>query len=313
MEKRQGLKRNSILSRVIDYSIFALVMQGIVTSLTQYLDPWLYLIGVLSIPLLYIPFEALQLYFLQTTLGKGMMGLRVREEGKEKLSFKGAFRAALSLFKKSSRFSVTVSKKRGKVLAIVLSLILMAGLTVNNFFLPGRVGISKVALTQGWTKFVSKEGKFSVDMPSKPDLKMREFPVPPAGITLAMSEYTAKVEGKEGESYSVNHVTLPRSWLLASSKKILFGALYLKYETQIGSDVLSKRLVTHWDRLPALDFVAKQNGQRIQGRLVLAGNRLFQVSKTMPMSAKPVAVATSNDSEKTPDENFIESFNPLLR
>ena len=142
-------------------------------------------------------------------------------------------------------------------------------------------------------------------MPTNPELKMKEFPVPPAGITLAMSEYTAN------ESYSVNYATLPRAWLLASSKKILFGAMYLKFETQLGSDVISKKLVTHSERFPALDFVVKQNGQKVQGRLVLSGNRLYQISKSGPMSAKPEAKTTS-DGKKSPDENFIESFN-LLR
>ncbi len=314
MEERQGSNKKRILSRVIDYSIFALTAQGIVSIFIPFLDLWQLLLGALCIPLLYIPVEALQLYLWQTTLGKALLGLTVREEGKKKLSLKGAFKAALSVFKPSVRFSTLVTnKRRGKVLSLLMSLLLMGGLTFNNFIMPVSMGSSMVALTIGWTKFVSKDGKFSVDMPSKPDFHLREFPVPPAGITLTLSEYTAKVDGKENESYSVNYVTLPRSWLLASSKRILFGGLYLKYETQLGSDVLSKREAKHWNRFPAVDFVAKQNGQRIQGRLILAGNRLFQISKSTPMSAKVETKKTANDGEKTPDENFIESFNPLLR
>ena len=306
-------KRKRFLSRVVDYAVFGLVAQAVTLVLTPYLDLWVSLIGVLCIPLLYVPFEAIQLYFWQTTLGKALFGLKVSEEGKEKLSFKGALSAALSVFKRSKRFSVNSSmKRRGKLLATVLTIVLMGSLTVSNFFLPSTFGISMVALTDGWTKFVSKEGKFSVDMPSKPDLKMREFPVPPAGITLAMSEYTAKMDGKDNESYSVNYVNLPRSWLLASSKKILFGAMYLKFETQLGSDVISKKLVKHWDRFPALDFVAKQNGKKVKGRLVLSGNRLYQISKSGPMSEKAEPKTTA-DGKKSPDENFIQSFNPLLR
>ena len=205
-----------------------------------------------------------------------------------------------------------VPKKKGKLLATVLTALLLGSFTVSNFLIPSTLGLSTVTLNAGWTKFVSKEGKFSVDMPSKPEFRMGEFPVPPAGITLALSDYTAKVDGKDNESYTVNHASLQRAWLLASSKKILFGAMYLKFETQLGSDVMSKKLVTHLDRFPALDFVAKQNGQRIEGRLVLCGNRLYQISKSSPMSSKPAAKPTA-DGQKSPDENFIESFVPVAR
>lgn len=312
MIEQQGSKISSIFSRVIDYALFGLVLQGVVSSVIPFLDLWQLLLGALCIPLLYIPVEAVQLYLWQTTLGKALLGQRVREEGRGRFSLRGAFRAALTVFKPSARISTLVTtKRRGKVLSLLVSLLLMGGVTFNNFIMPGGLGSSMVALTSGWTKFVSKEGKFSVDMPSKPDFHLREFPVPQAGLTLTLNEYTAK--GEEEEAYSVNYVVLPRSWLLASSKKILFAALYLKYETQLGSDVLKKRLVTHWNRLPAVDFEAKQNGQRIVGRLVLAGSRLFQVSKSMPLSKKVEVKTTGDSGEKSPDENFVASFNPLLK
>lgn len=300
---------NKLLSRLVDYSLFALIAQSVASVLMPFVDLWVYAVGIVCIPLLYIPFEAIQLYFFQTTLGKALFGMKVQDEGKGKLSWKGAFKAALSVFKKNSRFSL-VPRGKGKLLTTVLTALLLGGLTINNFFIPTSFSGSTVALTDGWMRFVSKEGKFSVDMPTKPEFRMGEFPVPPAGITLALSDYTAKVEGSDNEAYSVNYATLPRAWLVASSKKILFGAMYLKFETQLGSDVISKKLVTHLDRFAALDFVAKQNGQRIEGRLVLAGNRLYQISKSSPMSSTPAAKATA-DGKKSPEENFILSFNPL--
>lgn len=314
MEEKKGSKLNRLFSRIIDYSIFALALHAVVSSIVSYLDPLVYLIGAVCIPVLYIPFEALQLYFWQTTFGKGVCGLCMKEEGRERFSLKGAFRAALAVFWKSGRFSVVSSmKKRRRVVSTLVTLLLSAGLLVNHFFFIDSMGFSATTLNQGWVKFISKEGKFSVDMPSKTEFQMKEFPIPPAGITLAMNEFTSKAEGEGSEVYSVSYVVLPRSWLLASSKKVLLGALYLKYETQLGSDVLSKKPVMHLNRLPAIDFVAKQNDRKIEGRLILSGNRLFQISKTTPIAAQPVAKEASAPGEKTLGENFVDSFNPLLR
>lgn len=299
------MKVKRFFAKASDYLLFGATLSRVVELYIPYIDPWIQLIGALCIPLLYVPFEALQLYLFQTTLGKALIGLKVCENGRFKISGKGAFRSAFSLFKQSPCHTVTQTrKKRGRVVSAIGSLALMGGCTFSNFLLPGSLGGSGVTLNKGWIRFVSKEGRFSIDMPRAPEVQMSEFPVPPAGITLSMSVYNAPVDDEATEYYTVSHVTLPRSWLLAGSKKILFSGLYLKYETRFGSDVLSKKLTSHWEKYPAVDFVAKVNGKFVQGRLVLVGNKLFQVTKTGPKKAQMTA--------ESPEDNFIISFNPTV-
>ncbi len=309
MQSRVGVFKRAV-AKIIDYSLVALLLHSLVWTWAPFLDPIYVLLALCTTPLFSIPLQALQLKLFKTTLGNAVMGFLVHSEGGGPLTLKKAFYVALSL---SSRASGTeLIPHRSKILrlsSLALCTALIVFLTLGLQLFPSKLPSSDIPLSSGWVRFYSDENKFTVDFPQDPECFLREFPVPPAGITLAMTEYLAKASDAE-ESYSLSYVTLPRSWLIAPAKKILQGALYLSYETALGSDVLTKRMTTHHGKYPAIDFIAKQNGQWVQGRILLSHGKLYQVSKRTPLTpaTKPSLPADTQEGAASQEITFIDSF-----
>ncbi|HCJ84564.1 MAG: hypothetical protein A2Y28_01775 [Chlamydiae bacterium GWC2_50_10] len=310
-EKRVSLAYR-IFSRLIDYTLCALLLHSSTWFLPFAVEPLFYLLGALALPLIAIPLEALTLFNWQTTPGRALIGIRMLEEGKKTLSFKGAWRASLFFLKRSRRLSCIFSMgRKGRILASFMTLFVTTAFAIGTLFFPQARPLALLQKAEGWLNFVSSEGRFSIYFPVKPILQHKAIEIAQAKTTLELQEYVAALpsENEKEIFYTVSYVTLPRAWLLARSKTILNAALYLFYESQFGTKLLVKDHLQHWGRFSALHFQATEGDKRVQVRFVLCGSRLYQIKIIEPISLETNSLEKKEEALVT---TFFESFNPRI-
>lgn len=301
IEKRVPTRIFRFTAKIIDYCLVYLLGQLSVLFYPTDIEPLHYLIGVALIPFISIIYETIMLYTFQTTLGRGVFGMTIQEEGQQQLSFKGAFRASLFFLNRSKKLSIYVTRRgKSKFLAAAASLILALGLTAGQVVVPFYRGPSFPETTEGWVHFQSNHGRFSIDFPSDPNIEKKTLHIPEANKTLELNHFTSKVSDQV--TYTVDFVRLPSLWALAGSNKILNVAMEALYEKEQDKELISRSFTKHLGRTPAVDFEVKEGDTKTKGRLIISGTKLFRVMMHYP--------TTTKDKNLKISDSFIQSFNP---
>ncbi len=144
------------------------------------------------------------------------------------------------------------------------------------------------------TEFTSKEGRFSVSMPGKPNLQTEKIPTDVGSISMHMF----MVE-KSNIAYMVAYSDYPSEMIQQSNPDdVLDGAK--KGAMQNIDGKISKEELIAFGEAPAIElyFSAKGGKGKGQAIIVLSGNRLYQV----------LAVGSNLLYPDKTVEKFIDSF-----
>jgi hypothetical protein len=257
------LKRS--LARLLDYGLFYFVSIFVSMMLPFSMDETFYFSMVMATPLLWAPLEAIFLKKWGTTPGKKLFELSVPE-----LTWKESFKRAFFLSRPR-----TIAEKKISFWRYLIALMITCSGGSALFF--GK-DISEVAVQyeqtvagSGWIKYISDEGKFSVNFPKKPEVGVKTYENPD-GEPINLNE--VKIE-KEAE-FSVSYLDLPKKWKLFSSSTLLKGAMKVVMEHMPGTEMIDKNIVKH-KNYPAMDFRLKEGENVIEGRLILVGNTLYRL------------------------------------
>ncbi len=289
----------TILIRLIDYSIFYLLITLSSLFLPVSLNEYFYGISALAVPVLWAPLEALSVSLWGTTLGNALFDRAVRNEEGKKLTFFQGLKRAFFL----GRYKV------GNVIHQEFSwghrLLILAIALFSIYGVISEKGVKKMVYNieqqarGDWVRYYSAEGKFTIDFPTDPLLEENQLEISSANRTLDYNEYKSVHKENEDIYYSVSFIDLPKKWRFLSSNTLLKGALSVLLENETDSKVLGKT-ISSYKGTPALDYNLKNEeyGQETHARLVLDGLRLYKLTVTYP---------TSMAGELHPSE-FLESF-----
>lgn len=263
----------------VDYALFYLVCSIASFFIPIYIDDIFYAIFALFIPLLWAPIEAFLISRYKTTLGRLLLGIRVETHVAGKLPY-------LIALKRSCFFGVRPGIIRQKTLSMVRYAIAVFSL----FFLTGislfekeiailTTGFEKYQTIEGWMDYTACDGKFRVLLPETPEAQSKVLPIPSHNKTINYEELTSHQTKKV--YYSVSYLQLPSKWRLAGANRLLQGALDLIIEHIPGAKLLYKNMTKHRN-FRALDFHFSQEGEEVQGRLILVGMTLYRLTVVYP-------------------------------
>jgi uncharacterized RDD family membrane protein YckC len=276
-------KEPSIFSRigakVVDLCLFYIVTTFFSLFLPFYIDGVYYLVFALFLPLFWMPVEAFLLSFFATTPGKKLFGIEVRTHIGTKLSYLVALRRAAYLRARPGLIRKSpLSTKRKWIAALVLiaSVFTAAFEQELSDYSTGFQGAKSV---DGWIDYTSQDGGFSILFPTDPQKESKLIPLPEQNRTLNYNELTSNPEKKI--SYSLSYMNLPKKWKLAGASRILQGALDGIVEHSDSATLVSKEYGKYLN-YRSLDFAYSQDGQNVQGRLILVGTTLYRLTVTCP-------------------------------
>ncbi|MFS8562978.1 MAG: RDD family protein [Rhabdochlamydiaceae bacterium] len=268
---------NRIFARFVDYGTFYL--SGILLYLMLPLEfgESFYCLFALAVPFVWPFIEALLVAKKGKTLGQKMFGMKIEDGNESNLSFKAALQRAFFIgkrpgvikFKSINRWKYLVAL----FLAIACVCSLFLGEEISNVAVEYEQNITK----EGWIQYSSEDERFTVNFPKKPQLDTLSFDVPNSSKSLDLNEVKAKADVE----FSVSYVELPRKWRLFSSTTLLKGAMNVILENMPGAKIITK---THmkYKNYPGIDFHMTQDGNEIEGRLILVGSTLYKLTVTRP-------------------------------
>jgi hypothetical protein len=271
-------KNKSIfISRIVDYSVIFFL--GIIISLfsSTYIDPFIYGVFALSVPLIWIPLEALCLTIVGMTLGNFLLGVKV----KEKLSYFSALRCALG-WKGEHLFEF---RKKSRFLLSLCVAIATVGFSLSAPHIKERFTDESERMVEtisGWVRYVPPQGVFCAAFPSEPLYELKELNLSIARKLMTYHEYRSYLP--ENLSYAVSFVQLPSKWRLYSGHTILKAALNLIPENGPLAKVTHQE-PTYYKKYPALNFHLKQGEVEIQGRLILVAGTLYKLTAQHPLDS----------------------------
>lgn len=255
-------------SRLLDYGLFyctALVLALVLPF--DYGETFYYVLAAVT-PLLWAPFEAVILKKWGATVGKKLFELSIPS-----LSWKEVFKRAF--FCTSSRITFV---KPLSLWRAWLAFLITCSVGSSLFF--GK-NISEVAAEyeqqiagSEWVQYTSDEGNFLIHFPKTPKMEIRVYDVPD-GDPIRLNEYRAYKEA----SFCVSYLNLPKKWRLFSANTLLKGAIKVVQEYMPGSELVERQIVKH-KNYPAMNFCMKQGEAIIEGRLILVGRTLYQLTVT---------------------------------
>ncbi len=283
------------LARFCDYSIYFLTLGAVTLFLPYFYGPFFYYIMALSIPLLWVPVEALLISKWGTTPGKALFGLNVRGAKGELLTYSEACKWSLCLRKRTAAIhqkSITWKRKLG---AFITSSVFMLSAIFGNVLSLWTVGLEKGLSPDGWVQYSNDDAGFKISFPTDPEEADKELVIPDSGKVLNYTEISTGENEKV--QYSVTHLDLPRKWRLAGNTTLLKGVLEQMVKHTAGSMLMEKEFKTIGSHR-VLDFRMKQGKEEIKGRLIIISGTLYKLTITYPPS----------HVNKVQDDLFLDSF-----
>jgi hypothetical protein len=269
-----------LCAKLIDYGLVFLLGGIVALSLPCYLDVYVYFLFALSVPLLWVPFEALLLSTWGTTVGHKMCGYTFCGNAGEKPSFKEGLRQAFGMGRLQAIRTQTLSLWR-IVSAACVAVGCFLGGTFAMKIAEFTLGIERSASTEGWVQYSSLEKGFTVAFPTDPKLEENKtLEIPSQSKTLNYSEVISETRKAQ---YSVSYMELPRKWRLASNTTLLKGVLDAMVKHVPDTTLLEKNFVKHGDHR-ALDFHLRQGEDEVRGRLIIIKGTLYKLTIVYPPS-----------------------------
>ncbi len=284
---------NRLFARFVDYGTFYL--SGILVYLMLPLEwgEYFYCFFALAVPFIWPFIEAILVSSKGKTLGQKMFGMKIEDGRGSTLAFKQALQRALFIgkrpgiikFKQINRYQYLVTL----FLAIACVSSLFLGEEISNVAVEYEQNMTK----EGWIQYSSKDERFTVNFPKKPEHETLSFDLPNSDKSLDLKEVKAVADVE----FSVSYVELPRKWRIFSSTTLLKGAMNVVVENMPGAKIMQK---THmkYKNYPGIDFHMTQNGNEIEGRLILVGSTLYKLTVTRPQEI----------AHEVQHEEFLDSF-----
>jgi len=144
-----------------------------------------------------------------------------------------------------------------------------------------------------WHSYSPGDQRFHIQFPAAPEESSREFNI--ANSRLHYREFVSEIKDS---LYAVSYLDFPGKWKLLGTKKILSKSFDFLLEKEKDVEQLLKKEFSTYRGFPALDYSWTQAGKEVQGKLVVAGNRLYRVMVSYPHSLE----------EKVQPEAFFDSF-----
>jgi hypothetical protein len=282
-------------ARCIDYCLFYLVVTYLSLFLPFYIQELYYLIFAVVLPLIWVPFEAFCLARWATTPGKKLFGLQVRTHIGGKLPFWLCLKRASFCGIRPGVLKQKTIGIKGKIIGCVVMLISFFGACFHQELSDFSTGYNKQQTVEGWVDYTSEKGGFRVLFPTDPKEESKLIPLPEQNRVLNYNELKSLEHKKV--SYSVSYMQIPKKWKLAGSSRILQGALEGIVEHTDGATLVSKQFSKH-QSYRTLDFHVTQNGEEMEGRLIMVGNTLYRLTVTYPPSY----------SNQLQQQEFLNSF-----
>lgn len=293
----KGLLFIKVFRRIVDYSLFYLVL----STLALFLPGFVHSIPVIIlIAILIVLFACIEAVFISTwgkTPGMALCGLAVRNVEGKKLSFKEAFEWVFFLRRGKQ---VILHQRWGIILGFLASLACILGVISTQDFKNSWKTYGPHQTVSGWVHHLSKEAGFSADFPSRPVKESKVMEITSVRRTLNYDEFVSRTSPYI--SYSVGAIELPKKWSVFSSSTLLKGALTVLTESSFEAQLMGKAFTSHM-RYPALDYRIKQGEQEIHGRLILIGSTLYKLAVTF----NPSQLGPDADLHKS---EFFDSFAP---
>lgn len=279
----------------IDYAFFYLVFSLSSFFLPFYIDDLYYFGFVFFIPILWAPVEAFLVSRFKTTLGKSLFGIRIENHLGGKLPFWIALKRACFFGTRPGLIRQKALSGMRYIVA-VCCLVLLTGVSYfEKEIAVMTTGFEKYKTIEGWTDYTCQDGGFRVLLPQDPEIESKVLPVPSQNRNLDYKELTSHQTQKV--YYSISYIDLPKRWKMAGTTRLLEGALDLIVEHTPGSALLDKNLTKH-KNFRALDYHMSQGDEEVQGRLILVGMTLYQLTVVYPPSL-------AHQLQKT---EFLDSF-----
>ena len=270
-----------LAARCIDYCLFYIVATYLSLFLPFYIEEIYYLLFAVLLPLIWIPIEAFCMAQWSTTPGKKIFGLQVRTHIGGKLPFWLCLkRASLWGIRPGVLKQKTIGIKR-KFVGYVVLLASIFGAGFQQELSDFSTGYAKHQTVDGWIDYSSEKGGFRVLFPTDPQEESKIISLPEQNRNLNYHELKSLQNGKI--SYSVSFMKLPKKWKLAGSSRILQEALDGIVEHTSGAKLLTKSFAKY-QSYRALDFHITQDGEEIQGRLIMVGTTLYRLTVSYPPS-----------------------------
>ena len=284
-----------LAAKVIDYSLFYLVVSVLSLFVPFYIEGLYYLLFALVIPLIWVPFEAFLISRFATTPGKKLFGLQVRNHVGGKLPFWIALKRSLCIGIRPGLIKQRPLGIQRKIVATFVCFLSLFGALYEQELSDYTTGFEKYKTAEGWLAYTSEDGGFRVLFPNDPQEEAKVLPLPEHNKTLSYNELTSYQNKKV--YYSVSYMEIPRKWKLAGTSRILQGALDGIVEYTPGAELLLKHFTKH-KTYRALDFHFTQDGEEVEGRLILVGTTLFRLTVSYPPHL----------ANKLHQQEFLDSF-----
>lgn len=245
-----------LLARFIDYSLLYFAGVAVIAFLPFYIGDEVFLYYGLATPFLWMGIDALLLATWGRSPGRAVFGIHGKQD--------------LPLLYRPSR----LQKSFGVIGAGMCALAILCVVPWS----PISVSVPRSNTTDGWVNYTAQDNRFTVAFPNDPELEIQEVEVP-GRRPLNYSEF--KSSERKKVTYAVGYIDLPRKWKLLGSKNLLKGAAKLVLENNPDIEILSQQFVRHQNH-HALDFRYREEGEEVQGRLVLIGRTLYKLTVSYP-------------------------------
>jgi uncharacterized RDD family membrane protein YckC len=284
---------NRIFARFIDYGTFYLLGILMCLMLPLELGETFYFLFALAVPFVWPFIEAVCISKKGKTLGQKVFGMKIEDSKGYNLSFKKALQRALFIGKRPGIIKFKSINRYRYLIALFLAIGCVSSLFLGEELSNVAVEYEQNMTKDGWVQYSSKDERFTVNFPEKPEVETLSLDIPNSDNSLDLNEVrtTGKVE------FSVSYLELPRKWRIFSATTLLKGAMNVIVGNMSEAQMLEKRHVKY-KNYPGMDFRIKQGDSEVEGRLILVGSTLYKLTITRPQEV----------AHNEQHENFLESF-----
>lgn len=146
---------------------------------------------------------------------------------------------------------------------------------------------------EDWKSYSTSDDRFAIQFPKDPQETEEQLDIDNKKIDF----HQLSAEDQETQ-YAVSYVDFPGHWKWLGTKKLLTKSFEMFLQNEKGvEEVLQQELTKHQGHT-ALIYRLKQDGKEIWGKFVVAGNTLYRVTVTYPMSL----------AGKIEPNTFLDSF-----
>lgn len=196
--------------------------------------------------------------------------------------------------------TTTIEKKEDFNFSPIVGAILVIGLlyfvfgNLNNADTKNTNSIQQNTNNNYWIAYSSPSADFSVSLPSNPEYKTYNFPVPDTDLAYTQEMYTSKIPGY---AFLISKVSYSSPIDVSNPDNLLNGSLSNMLNTDSGNSLVSSEF-SNFKGNRSLDFLmeTKSFGTFIKGKIILSGQIIYLLN------------IESETSSPENYEKFINSF-----